>query len=154
YVELKAIAADAIAIFTWNINYGIFPNYYYQYSHQQEVMVHLQQHPQALFISSDDAQLLNELYYHTGQEDFENVVKSPSLMALKQLPLDSLHALIETYQNNGRKVFTDCLQKPKVQNRASMVIADVDSVFFAPYTQVPADTFTTFYGNRYLFQIK
>ena len=125
-----------LGLLVWNLSYGSVPAYRFQLGHYPALRALVRQHQEALFVVQDPAQLTNELYYFTGKKQWPNVLPSPSLLALKNRPTDTLRVAMKRVWQQGRPVFTDCLEKPQVVSRASLLTPAQDAAFFCP---VPAE---------------
>jgi hypothetical protein len=153
HIPKKALYLTGVAFMVWNLAYGIIPNYFYRYTNYQQLFGLIQQNPESLFILADDVTVTNKLYYQTGQEDWPQVHRSPAIMALKQIPLAELHLTIGQYQQDSRKVFTDCANYPAAVNRASLLQGTENQAFFRNYLLSEAGTSPTLYGPYRIHQV-
>ncbi len=141
-----------LGMLVWNTGYGILPGHLYRYEPVGELARLAEDQPGNLFILEEDQHVQALYYYHTGKETAANIARSPGEMERRGIPADSLHLRIQSVIRNGGRVFTDCLVRPRVLNRATLLSGN-DSLFFARYWLEEAEQLKNFYGITVLHRV-
>ncbi|UCG27621.1 MAG: hypothetical protein JSV24_11725 [Bacteroidales bacterium] len=154
--EIKTIALVCFGagLFIWNLSFGILPAWQVDFTHHTVLVPRILSNEQDLFILKSDQHVLSKIYYETGREDHRNIQKAPENLLRRKLPLAILEERIEKNLTSGNRVFTDCINRPAIISRATMLDRGMDEEFFRRYTHVAVDSVSTFTGVYYLFEIK
>jgi len=151
-VSAPTVLLAGTGLLIWNTGFGLLPTHLYRYEPVRELAIRVADHPGDLFILKEDQRIHAAYYYLTGKEPAPGVFRSPSDLLRRGITTDSLHRCITQTLERGGKVWTDCLERPVVLNRAALVSGQ-DTAFFSRYLTVPADTLRTFYGNTIIHRV-
>ena len=113
----------------------------------------METHDTDLFILMSDQHIISKIYYATGAEEVPNIQKAPEHMVSRGQSLSSLQDRIEEYLESGRRVFTDCIDRPRIINREQLLDRGINRKFFNRYHTAPVDSMTTVGGIYYLHEI-
>lgn len=154
YTEIKAIALwlFVAVLLTWNLMLGILPNYMYNYCGTEYIVSKIIHNNPAFYIVNDKPLIENILYYKYGNDITRNITSEPDEYAINR-PLAKLSDTINYLLNRGEKIYTNSIDKPKIMNRAALVLSANDDEFFKNYKTVKTDSFDTFYGRYYFFNV-
>jgi hypothetical protein len=143
----------AIAMFIWNIGFGLFPNYSLNLQNQFKTIELIHSSKNAVFILSDDVLVQNMIYYKTGISWNSNIYKSPASIKLLGKNTHTLSKSIDSCLNNQTVVYTDCIDEPFVLNRKTWLQKNENELFFKDYKVQKVDSNLSFTGTKYLFLI-
>ena len=144
----------ALALLIWNFSFGIYPNYKFDFSGRNFIVEKVMSNPTSLFIVDNKPLIDNAIYYQTGKDNIKNITYAPWELIASNKPLSLLSDTIDYLLSKNSKVFTNCIEKPKVMNRASVLIIQSDDEFFKKYNTIKVDSFSAFYGKYYLCEIQ
>jgi hypothetical protein len=150
-ITSRALLYSAIALFSWNFCYGIYPNNRFRFNANDKVADFVLKHPADKFILADPAVVFNMIYYQKGSLP-QNAWKTPVNFKEHQ-PLSILTAKIDSSLAQKTTVYTDCTGFPKVESRASMISKDVEKDFFMNYHLIPAETYITNAGMHIIYRV-
>ncbi len=157
-LRFRRINSDVIlflglAMFVWNFGYGIFPANAISFYKQEKTVQRTHYQQDDLFILTDFGTIKNKIKYKFDYWENKNIAETPSVLQGKNKSSDELKTKIMTALNSGNKVFTNCLQRPKMINRASFLNSGIDSLFFANFRLTKVDSVDCLAGRYYLFNV-
>ncbi|HDR90042.1 MAG TPA: hypothetical protein ENN63_10515 [Bacteroidetes bacterium] len=150
--SVHTVLLTGTGLLIWNTGYGLIPARLYRYEPVRELAARVAEHPGDLFILKEDQRIQAAYYYLTGKETAPGIFRPPSDLPRRGITAGSLHRRIEQTLERGGNVWTDCLERPVVLNRATLVSGQ-DTTFFSRYLTVPSDTLHTFYGNTIIHRV-
>jgi hypothetical protein len=153
-INYKATMYAALAMLVWNISFGLFPNYNYDFQNNSKTIDFINTHQGGIFILSDDVLVQNMIYYKTGKTWDTDIYKSPA--SLKSWGKDNMHLQhnIDSCLNNNILIYTDCIDELKLMSRKNYLQNDENELFFKNYEIEKVDSVETFTGIRYFYMIK
>jgi hypothetical protein len=151
YMEIKTIALwlFVAVLLVWNLMLGILPNFIYNYWGTEYVISKVIHNNSAFYILNDKPLIENILYYKYGNEATRNITNAPNEYIASKRPLVKLSDTINYLLERDEKVFTNCIDKPKIMNRAAFIVSISDNEFFKNYKTEKTDSFDTFFGKYY-----
>jgi len=152
-IRKRSLYLAGAVLFIWNMGYGILPVWKTDHTPHQEIMQWVETHPSDLFILMSDQHIISKVYYSTGTEVLPNIQKAPEHMVSRGQSLSVLHERIEGYLKSGRRVFTDCIDRPRIITREQLLDRGINREFFSRYSVLPVDSITTVVGTYYLHEI-
>ena len=156
YFEIKksVLWAAALALIIWNFSYGIYPNHKYDFTGSEKIATKVISNRSDFFIIDNMNLIDNIIYYKTGIDTNKNITNAPWERIASNKPLSKLSDTIDYLLSRNIKVFTNSVEKPKVMNRASVLVTKSDDEFFSRYLAVKIDSISAFYGKYYLCEIQ
>jgi hypothetical protein len=152
-INYKATMYAALAMLVWNISFGLFPNYNYDFQKQSKTIDFINTHQGGIFILSDDVLVQNMIYYNTGKTWDINIYKSPASLKSWGKENSLLKQKIDSCLNNDILIYTDCIDEPTVFNRKSYLQNNDNELFFKNYSIQKIDSVYSFYGKRNLYML-
>lgn len=102
----------AYAIGCWNIGSGILPNHLMDYYHDEEVIDHIETHPDAVYLLTDKNIIRNKYFYKKGEE--------PPAILIRYDKKEVRKLILEEAQK-GKRTFTDVDTKNIPLSRTSIL---------------------------------
>ncbi len=152
-IRKQSLFLAGAGLFIWNFGYGILPLWKTDRTPHQEIIQWVETHSTDLFILMSDQHIISKIYYATGTEEVPNIQKAPEHMVARGQSLSSLHERIEECFESGRRVFTDCIDRPRIVTREQLLDRGVNRKFFSRYNTIPADSMITAGSPYYLYEI-
>ena len=152
FITIKTIPVMAVslAFLIWNFSYGVFPNYYYDFTGNRKLAVYAEKNPDCYFIFQNKEELESEVFYEE-RKTLYNLWPQPSHLELANT--DTLTELITNACQNGKTIITDCYDNGTRFNRRGLIAGEANYLFFKNYTLTPFDSIETFYGKHKLYRI-
>jgi hypothetical protein len=113
--DIKAIKYLAFAMLIWNFFFAIFPNKYFDYHNNKELIAMIKDNPDKVFILKERNVLVNQYYYEVGVEEYDRLIDNNNTEAIKRL-----------YEKN-KTIYTDVLSKKVPFNRTNVTYPSDDS---------------------------
>lgn len=126
----------------WNLSFGLFPNYYYRYYNEQKLAELVLKNPRAIFIISDHT-LLHLYQYQTGEFEPKNII----------LLKNATEKQIVFYLKNGKKVYTDAINRPIVINRSLLLKTKPNADIFKAFKTKKLEKISAFYGDYHWWSL-
>lgn len=152
WIPSFAITVFSSAMLLWNMAYGILPNHFLKYSINEDLKELAIKKSEALFILKNKNEIKNLALYTNGIE-LSNIVDCPSVYSIKKISMDSLEIKINKTIEEENPVFTDCIGNTEAFNRQAFLKGNMDEEFFQKFHTSQADSFSVFYGKKYLHQV-
>lgn len=149
----RSLYLAGAGLFIWNIGYGILPLWKADLTPHREIIQWVTDYEPDLFILMSDQHIISKVYYATGKEVLPNIQKSPEHMVSRDQSVSLLHERIGKYLETGRRVFTDCIDRPGLVTREQLLDRGVNRDFFSRYCVVAVDSVPTIAGTYYLHEI-
>ncbi len=143
-----------ISIFIWNIAFGLFPNYSYDFQNQQKIIQIMENKKNAIFILSENALVENMIYYRMGLSCNPAIYKSPTSLIQQNKSTECLKTKMDSCILNNIEIFTDCVNEPKVISRKQYFSKNENELFFKDFEIVKIDSIQTLIGTKYISLIK
>jgi len=152
-VNKRFLYIAGIGLFVWNISYGIIPLWKVDQTQHQQIIEWVDTHNRDLFILNEDQHIISKIYYSSGKEEVPNIQKSPEHMVSRGQSLSLLVDRIDSSFAKGDRVFTDCIDRPKIISRDQLLSQGFNQDFFSRYLSIPIDSVTSVGGTYYLYEI-
>jgi hypothetical protein len=146
-IRKQSLYLAGAGLFIWNMGYGILPVWKTDHTPHPEIIQWVETHESDLFILMSDQHIISKVYYSTGTEEMPNIQKAPEHMVSRGQPLTLLHERIAEYLNSGRRVFTDCIDRPRIMTREQLLDRGINREFFSQYRVKPVDSIATVGGT-------
>jgi hypothetical protein len=131
----------------WNLAYGIIP-LHFNFPEAEEFLCNSSvENKQVMVIASDDQLLKSMIYYKTGNNKADNIMKSPAVMKLKRTDIGFLENKIDSALNKGSVIYTDCLG-PRTVSRAAISEGSINAEFFSKYKTVETKSWESIMGKK------
>ncbi|RTQ44984.1 hypothetical protein EJV47_26820 [Hymenobacter gummosus] len=157
YPQLPAtpLLAAGAALLAWNLAFGLLPSHLLDYTNLAPLLRRVQQEPGTWFLLDNHNLALNRLHYLTGRDGQPNVLPAPALLAQQRhwRPAQ-LQAWLRAQQQAGRRLSTDALGGPQLLDRARLLQSNADAELLRGFHQQRRDSFPTFFGPRYLTDLR
>lgn len=151
----RPLTAAAGALLAWNLAFGLLPNHLLDFTNLPPLLARVQQEPGTWFLLDNHNLALNRLHYLTGHDGQPNVLPAPDLLlAKRQWTPAQLQAWLRAQQQAGRRLSTDALNGPQLLDRASLLRGQEAAGLLRGFRPVVRDTFPTFFGPRYLTDLR
>ncbi len=137
-----------MAIFVWNLAFGLIPQKYYDLQNKEYLMNHY--NPKDIYILSQ-ANLYKNMFYYTNHDNCENIYKTPSDYKSKNQDYIFLDSLIK---HSNKLILTDAIGNSNTGTRQAFVSNDFDLRFFHQYTLTPFYTQTNSLNNYQITEVK
>ncbi len=135
-IPTKVLLPLSLSMFIWNFSFAIFPNYYFNYNNDEELIDYVHEHPEAIFILKDKNIICNRYFYETGVSINDRVFGFPL-----EKDLDKLCFL----QNEGREIYSDIPSKKSPLSRATLL--ENNNADYLQIIESGSDTIPSFYGD-------
>lgn len=106
--DIKAIQYIAIAMLIWNFSFAIFPNNYFDYQNNKELISFIKNNPDKIFILKERNTVVNQYFYEVGTDEYIRLIDYQNKRAIKRV------------LKEGKPIYTDVLSKKVPFNRADM----------------------------------
>jgi len=146
----RRVAAVGVALLTWNLAFGLVPAACLDYAGPGPVLrARVLRQPGAWFLLRDPNPLRNQLHYYTGR-----LVAAPRIVGLAQADGAAFRSWLATRLAAGDTVYTDALGGYHPLDRAHLTLGDPAKWLLAGFPAQRVDSFPTFFGPRYLSQLR
>jgi len=136
----------------WNLAYAIVPLHYNHHEAEDFLCNAASGNMQTIVIASDDQLLKSMIYYRTGNNKIENILKSPALMRLKSADMRLLENSLDSALKKGYIIYTDCL-KQKIISRSTILEGSINSDFFSKYETAEIKSWESVMGRKVVSRI-
>lgn len=99
----------AIILLIWNFSYGIFPNFYYSYYNDGELVKYMISNKEKIFVIKNHT-TISQYFYKTGIDNPKNIYR------IEKLSDKEFQELLK----NNHEIYTDIIDKPEVLNKIKM----------------------------------
>ena len=106
--DIKAIVYIAMAMLIWNFCFAIFPNNYFDYQNNKELIAFIKSNPDKIFILKERNTVVNQYFYEVGTEEYSRLIDYQNKKAINEV------------QKESKSFYTDVLSKKVPFNRANM----------------------------------
>ena len=131
-----------LILFIWNFSYGIFPNHYYKFNHEEKLLDYMLKNPKKIFVLKNYV-TRSKYFYLTGKDDNENLLIS------EKLSLNELDSLIRKHHN----IITDVIDYPEILNREKIMNGHEDD-YFHSYSKYLIFKFPGLYGETSVYEVR
>lgn len=152
-LNIKILWAFILSLFIWNLSLAIIPQRFFKYANDEKIAGAVIIHKNQYYVLEDRGIALNICYYKLGNSPM-NIISSPAFYQRKYGNSDSVKCIIANAIKSNAKIFTDCTGRPFMINRASMQDKELNKQFFKNYHLLKADSFYTYAGLHYLYEVK
>jgi hypothetical protein len=136
--DLKCIKYMAFAMLIWNFFFAIFPNHYFDYQNDKELISVIKQHPNNVFLLKEKNKIALEFYYTQGVEIEDKIMNNKK-------------EDIQTYSAQKKTFYTDVLTKKMPFSREDIASpSDYSNIVFVKHIQHINSTL----GGYYIDEIK
>ncbi|WP_133257257.1 hypothetical protein [Hymenobacter edaphi] len=151
----RPLTAAAAALLAWNLAFGLVPSHRLDFTNLPPLLRRVRQEPNTWFLLDNHNLALNQLHYLTGRDGAPNVLPAPDLLRQKRhwTPAQ-LQQWLRSQQQAGRRLSTDALGGPRLLDRASLLRGAEAAELLRGFRPVVRDTFPTFFGPRYLTDLR
>jgi hypothetical protein len=151
----RPLQATGGALLAWNLAFGLLPNHQLDFTNLPPLLARVRQEPGTWFLLDNHNLALNRLHYLTGRDGQPNVLPTPDLLLLsRRWTPAQLQAWLRVQQRAGRRLSTDALGGPQLLDRASLTRRASAAELLRGFRPVVRDTFPTFFGPRYLTDLR
>ncbi len=141
--DLKPNAAILVCtLFIWNAGSGIIPNAFLKINTMEKQTEIVLSNGNAYFLSEQKPLLENIITYKKGFHYTNKILK----------PSENVKA--NNLLNEGKIMFTDIFNAPKVYSRKSMLGTDIPKDIFSNSEIEKYDSFENLYGKNYIWKIQ
>ena len=144
--ETVFVGFVALAMLVWNISLGLIPLSKRYVDNSYFVAQKVMEMDRATFIVFNKPGVDNIVKYHQG------IYPNNTFSGTKKSNVDSLKISIEQSVNNGKLVFTDCVDRPKTISRESITLSS-NLEIFTQFNQQKNDSTKTLTGKYYIFKL-
>jgi hypothetical protein len=145
-LSTRFIAFMALALFSWNFFYAVFP-YHYQNLNKDDFIMKKLEEQEGHFILQHSQRIENAYYYTNGVYP-EHVWRSPFSYEERGKDLEELHHRINQSIHDRVKVYTDCLNDVPL-DRSYMLSESINNAFFKDFQISKTDS--SFNQGRYYY---
>ncbi|GAB2956333.1 hypothetical protein GCM10027048_22920 [Hymenobacter coalescens] len=151
----RPLTAAATALLAWNLAFGLLPSHLIDYTNLPPLLARIQREPTTWFLLDNHNLVLNRLHYLTGHDGQANVLPAPALLARQRhwSPAE-FQRWVRRQQQAGRRVSTDVVGGPQLLDRARLTQQGDEAALLHGLEWVPRDSFPTFFGPRYLTDLR
>lgn len=151
----RPLTVAAGALLGWNLAFGLLPNHLLDFTNLPPLLARVQWEPRTWFLLDNHNLALNRLHYLTGRDGAPNVLPAPDLLLLQRRCTPAqLRAWLRAQQRAGRRLSTDVLGGPRLLDRASLLRGTKAAELLRGFRPAVRDTFPTFFGPRYLTDLR
>ena len=140
-INYKISQQIVILLFVWNFSYGIFPNYYYNYYNDTELVNYMVENKEKTFIVKNHT-TISQYFYKTGIDNPKNIFR------LEKINDDKLNQIIKV--NN--EIYTDIINKPEIFNKEKMTSSDL-GISFKNHKKNQILSYKGLYGKTIVYKI-
>jgi hypothetical protein len=130
-------------LFIWNFSFGILIHYIFNTNNSQTQVKLALEHPNDLFIWSNQPLIQNQIIYKKGFQYHSNFVKHDTVQS----------ATLYLAMKNGKRVFTDLGIKKSSWSRAGMISKQENNAFLKYFNTRNIDSFENIYGKNYIEEL-
>jgi hypothetical protein len=149
--EVRVIGFISAGMLIWNVTVGLIPlNHYILDSSKmvsEKILEGQQQKKKQLFVLFNKPRVENQIVYHTGNS-LRNIITGTQYKNIIDIKKRIVHAL-----ENDSTVLTDCINRPSILSRETMVVSVDNANLFGDFNTERADSIQTLTGEYYLYQI-
>ncbi len=149
----KSMILFAIAFLVWNVSYGLIPRNNFEFTNYTMLESWIKKNPDATFVLKSDQQVISRLYYQSGIGVYPQIIKSPSSLIRRGGNVEDLHSKLNKCMDQGKQIYTDCVEYPEVLSRRGVIDVGDDKRFFTEYEYEPVDSVETLFGTFFLHRI-
>ncbi len=135
----NAILIPALMLLVWNLSTGIIPSACLDISRTNTQTIYYKQHPDALFVFENKAQVENQVCYIYGFEDQNRFIK---LREIKQ------------YLDSGKTIYTDLGNLNTKYSRAALLKNQEENELLNAFSLIKSDSFQNLYGKNYIYLVR
>lgn len=145
----RRVAAAGVALLSWNLAFGLIPTHFLDYNSTGPALrARVLSQPSAWFLLRDPNLLRNQLQYYTGRPN-----AAPRVMGLARPDTTAFHQWLAARLAAGDTVYTDALGGYRPFDRAQLTQGDAAARLLAGFAAGRVDSFSTFFGPRYLTRL-
>ena len=148
----KFLLRIMISIGVWNISYGIIPLHFKSQA-PENFLCESALSGQKIIIALDDQLIKSMLYYKTGNNNIESVLKSPALLEIKGKDTEILEGVIDNALNIGKEVYANCLDNAPI-SRSTIMEGQKNKEFFSKYVATLIKSWKQVTGTRSIYRIE
>ena len=126
--KLKPIVYLSLAMLIWNFCFAIFPDHYFDYQNNKELIAFIKENPDKVFVLKESNNVACQYYYETGVSADDRIVSN--------IKIDT----IRNFFNENKIIYTDVLTKKVPFNRADIALSSPQMDFVFVRRIKPIDT--------------
>jgi hypothetical protein len=149
----KSLLWIIAAMIVWNLSYGLIPVHFKSQAPEEFLCSAALSGKNAIIVASDDQLIKSMIYYRTGEDVAENILKSPAVLRLRGEGINNLEAVIDSVLISGNDVFTNCLDK-EVVSRQSIMEGNVNIDFFQKYKMRRIKSWKQYTGTKSVYKVE
>lgn len=130
-------------LFVWNFSFGVLIHYVFNTNNSQTQVKLALEHPNDLFIWSNQPLIQNQIIYKKGFQYHSNFVKHDTVQS----------GTLYLAMKNGKRVFTDLGIKKSSWSRAGMISKQENNAFLKYFNTRNIDSFENIYGKNYIEEL-
>jgi|688.fasta_scaffold90163_4 hypothetical protein len=154
-VKRMALVFLTLGMALWNLSASIIPLSKKDLNYRSTEVQKVHGLGDAIFISHHRVELENYIAVHESS----GTIKNASFPLLLKSPADAeneddLSQFIALQQLAGKRIYTDCIHYPEIQNRKNMLGGNKNDAFFQQYTTTVVDSFPILAGWVYISRLE
>lgn len=130
-----------ILLFVWNFSYAIFPNYYYNYYNDMELVNYMTENKEKTFIVKNHT-TISQYFYKTGISNPKNI------FLIDKINQEQIDKIIKV----DGEIYTDIINKPEIFNKIKMT-SNYQRISFNDYKKEEIFSYKGFYGKSSIIKI-
>ena len=130
-----------LLLFIWNFSFAIFPDSYYKYYNDEELVDYIIEHPNDTFLVKNSA-VGNHYFYKTG------INYPPNVLFYDKVNKDMLQSLLL-----NKTIYTDVIDKPEVFDRQKIDGMGDEKINLNNYQKEAIFSFDGLYGTSTVYKI-
>jgi hypothetical protein len=142
-----------IAMAIWNISYGLIPLHNKSQEPEKFLCDKALSEKGIIIIASDDQLIKSMLYYQTGNNNINSILKSPAVLEIKGKDARILEVVIDSALIAGKEVYTNCLDEETI-SRSSILEGHENKEFFRKYETTLVKSWKQVSMTRSIYRIE
>ncbi len=142
-----------VAMAFWNISYGLLPLHYKSQAPEQFLCDASLSEKNLIIVASDGPLIKSMLYYRTGNDNINNIIKSPAVFALTGEDPGILVSILDSALNKGMDVYTNCLDEEAI-SRSTIMEGEKNKDFFRKYETTLIKSWRQVTGTRSIYRVE
>ena len=140
-IHQKFLKRLSLLLFIWNFSFGIFPDYYYSFYNDKQLVDYIIENPDKTFLVKN-IEIGTQYFYITG------VNYAPNVMYYDRVSNDTLQQILQR-----KPIYTDVINKPEVFDRTKIDAIGDEVFFFDSYRKDSIFSYKGLYGVSTVYKI-